>query len=172
MSIKHALLVFSTILLSACASVQEKTDTQSSQLYRNSTVGFEITVPMGWFMPDESNLDPHFYITKECSQERSYCSAFEVQNTDYDIDKTLDQTILQLESYESYDLNPEIVPDLISGAIVIKSKAEGAAHGWGYQYDVIFASERHRFVIFTKSDDLEKTILSTFKLADETQEDS
>lgn len=120
-------------------------------VYTNGCLGFQVTLPAGWYMPDQCDSDPHFYdcATYDCPQ------GFEVENGD----DLLSEGPADLTKHlEDDGHTPTQLNDLIKNATVLRYS--GSAPGWPVNYDVFF--EDRAYVISSSNELLEHPIFSTF----------
>ena len=130
--------------------------------YRNIALGFQITFPAGWYIPDSSDPDPHAYESGpkyDCGRAFGCENALEILS--YSLTpETYDESFQKLTTE---DRHPSEFLDLVPGARVIRSDAPGAAEGWTYHYGIFYYNEL-RFGIFTNNEILEKTVLYSFRI--------
>jgi hypothetical protein len=120
-------------------------------VYVNSSLGFQISLPPGWYIPNQFDDDPHFYdcATYDCPQ------GFEIENAD---DLLSDGPAGLAKRLEDDGSLPVYLNNLVVNAVVLRSS--GAAPGWPVHYDVFFKDRA--YVISSSSETLEDLILSTF----------
>jgi len=133
-------------------------------VYKNATLGLQISVPLSWILPNENSSEPEFFSSTSCSKQQSFtCPSFKITSSDYSDGPDADFTILNV-------LNPVKLTSLIDGAIVIEAQNVGIptpnddSLSWDKAYDVFFPAEHKAFVIFAPDRSLENSILPTFKL--------
>jgi hypothetical protein len=132
-------------------------------VYKNTYLGFQITLPAGWYVPSETNPNPHFYNCPnyDCAE------AFEVQgvvewkkrNPRFEPPSYKERGVTIREEGRDVYTSKNIIP----GIAIIKTPATGAAVGWEWEYNIFYNENHQDCLIFTKGKNIEKTILSTFK---------
>ena len=85
----------------------------------------------------------------------------EVQQHGYFADKNFDEF---LSEWKQEDPNAQDLSNFIARSRVVKAGAPGPAKGWSYEYDIIFYGQKKGFLIFTNSEEIETSILPSFKL--------
>ncbi len=136
-------------------------------VYKNSKVGFKLTVPKSWHLPEVTDQDPHFYSNKNCAdggpnsnELPEKCSALEVMAFEENASHEMDSVFKNLKSEGQ---KPAYTTKIIPGATMIKADASPAAEGWMYEYHVLFPTTKQYFVIFSNDAKLENSILSSFR---------
>ena len=133
----------------------------SNVVYRSEALAFTIELPSGWYLRPGDDTDPHFYETKECSeQDNITCAAFEVQNHDTQFAEGPDGAF---RFAESEGLKPQKRSALIPDATVIETGVRAGAEGWYFEYHVFFPKAKRRFLIFSNDKTLENDIFPTMK---------
>jgi hypothetical protein len=143
----------------------QASSTVAMTVYKNTILGFQISVPSSWVLPSSNGSDPEFFSTVACSKEPNFftCPSFRVASSGYGDGPDGD---LKLSSY----LNPVKLTSLIAGAVVIELKNGDMptpgddSTSWDQAYDVYFSAEQKMFVIYVPDRSLENNILPTFKL--------
>lgn len=145
------------------------TATSSPLVYRNTALGFELTLPdQHWIVPSPTDNDPHLHSSKECVDptyevlEAGGCRGLEIQNHDEDFSEGVDAYFASLQTDRW--ANPKKLVSLIPGAIVVKSNSI-YEEGWSVDYEIFFPSAKRRFSILTDSETLEQHVLPTFKVS-------
>lgn len=136
--------------------------------YKNTKLGFQISVPSTWVLPSSDSSAPEFFSTASCSQQLNYfdCPSFKIiLSAYYPGGMAADFTNLQ----NSAD-NPIKLPYLISGASVIEANNRATPTpgsdntNWAKAYDIFFQAQQKYFVFYTTDQSFEKGVLPTLKL--------
>ena len=135
------------------------TKINQTTVYKNTALAFQMTFPAGWYLPTATDNDPHAY---SCATYYCQNGALEVQEHNDFADKNFDEFLSELQKE---DPDAKELMNFIPGARVVKASAPGPTEGWSYEYDIIFYGQKKGFLVFTNSDKLETSILSSFKLS-------
>ncbi len=135
---------------------REASDCRYVKTYHNLLNGFQISLPTSkWCSPSPYDKDPHLYDENGCDRNsQQACFGIEIQYGGNDSLITIDQMFKQISGEGR---NPIMLPNLISNASVIKSKAPGPAEGWIYAYDIFFNGQ-YRLLIFSNNESFESVI--------------
>lgn len=130
-----------------------KTEVESE--YKNTTVGFSIKIPKGWYIPGADDSDPRMY---NCDNIEGGPS-LGIYSTHYSS---------SAGAYDNYmkDIPVEkVYKDIIPGAIVIKEKIENLETApWGYLFIIVFEKEKKVLHLIVPGNIEDSPILPTLKL--------
>jgi hypothetical protein len=137
-------------------------------VYKNTALGFQISVPSSWILPKSNISEPELFSTVACSKSGKdgyyNCPGFKVESVGYG-----DGPDQNFTDSKEMNANPVKLSSLISGAIVNESDNGGKPDSsddtlFSQVYSVFFSSEHKAFLILAPDRSLESSILPTFKL--------
>jgi hypothetical protein len=123
-------------------------------IYTNTRLGFQITMPQDWYVADEIDLSPHFYL---CNESGGFIG-FEIQG---DLPRTYESAV---EYYEQSNKVEQEYTDLILGAVVREYKVGLGGDAWPYWYYIIFESEKRAFRFAANKPIENYNFISSFQL--------
>ena len=143
----------SVISANKCPYFENYVKTETEHTYINTTIGFSIQVPKGWYIPTANDADPRMY---NCNNVEGGPSL----------------GIYTTNALKYYDYKTELSTtkekmyrNLIPGAIVIKTNTDNFETApWGYPYTIVYEKEKKAFFLIVRGNIEESTLLPTLKL--------
>ena len=135
------------------------TKINQTSIYENTTLGFQMTFPEGWYLPPSNTLSIHMY---SCPTYKCPDGVIQIQQNNFYQHKNFED--LLFEERESGDPNAKEIENLIDGARVIKARNLWNDEGLPFLYKVVFYNQKKEFFILTDRENLEASILSSFKI--------
>jgi hypothetical protein len=137
-------------------------------VYKNTNLGFQISVPSSWILPKSNISEPELFSTVACSKsgKDGYydCPGFKVERYAYG-----DGPDQDFADSKNMNANPVKLSSLIGGAVVNEFDNGGKPDSsddtlFSQAYAVFFSSGHEAFLILAPDRSLESSILPTFKL--------
>lgn len=142
-----------------CPYGENDIKTTSEYKYTNITLGFEVTLPAGWFVPWNESNNPHFY---NCANGQ----AFEIQGGQLQFQSAIDA--VYKEAYDNYQRNLitkeyKTYTDIIPGAIIIEYPKDDDSM-WSGAYHIIFEKEKIAFTMLNRFN-IQDSFIKSFRPA-------
>ena len=135
-----------------CPYWKSYTRTETSSKYINTTVGFSVQVPKGWYVAPENDKDPRVY---NCDNVEGGPS-FGIYPTYAGAYENYEKGMIKVEKKYT---------NIASGIIFIKEKTDDLDTApWGFIYTVVSEKDKKVFNMIVAGNIEDSTVLPTLKL--------